>query len=449
MEWWLSWLYLVVDGPWYLFYFICSLINEASLVQTTVRKNRISLPSQHLLTSFDKLWHARLRCHMASSGFWPILSAGFDGSRTSNAMPHGSSGPTDGNASNRNVPAGHFSDRHCKHEATQHGRSMGSLAELEFLDATGTRSNWSKSKLAIHSDAMPHCWCSTWGAHSTQSECVATRCGLAAKPRRDPAMATKPANRDLAARARAGDPEAVGGEELRWHTWDSLVFVQEYLILGQIMSETFAKLRFWFRVRTECVRSHLPLDHQSHRCMKKTCSCQRRCEHSAHYPSSMEKYWPFTAFCVFLKFVSCTWNTSWRCKNMLMQQALWNRTDIVRALCFKRLGKQSHLEHSVTHHQSLQGKIHITQSHEWMCLSDTRSRRFLIGAESDLMRRVIHDLFVSASKIQVIIGPCNSGFIPPDLFGSFSHPIQIHSWLGWGFWKLLKALCWGASALFV
>ena len=110
-----------------------------------------------------------------------------------------------------------------------------------------------------------------------------------------------------------------------------------------------------------------------------------------------------------------------------MQQALWNRTDIVRALCFKRLGKQSHLEHSVTHHQSLQEKIHITQSHEWMCLSDTRSRRFLIGAESDLMRRVIHDLFVSASKIQVIIGPCNSGFIPPDLFGSFSHPIQIHS----------------------
>ena len=78
---WLSWLYLVVDGRWYLFYFICSLINEASLVQTTVRKNRISLPSQHLLTSFNKLWHARLRCHM--EGFWrlscPIAATAFGG----------------------------------------------------------------------------------------------------------------------------------------------------------------------------------------------------------------------------------------------------------------------------------------------------------------------------------------------------------------------------------
>ena len=49
------------------------------------------------------------------------------------------------------------------------------------------------------------------------------------------------------------------------------------------------------------------------------------------------------------------------------------------------------------------------------------------GWRRNLLRRVLHDLFVSAPEMQVRIGPCNSGFIPPDFFGSFSHPIQIHS----------------------
>ena len=46
--------------------------------------------------------------------------------------------------------------------------------------------------------------------------------------------------------ARTGDPEAVEGEELRWHTWDRFVFVQEYGILGRIISETLCKTCFCY-----------------------------------------------------------------------------------------------------------------------------------------------------------------------------------------------------------
>ena len=59
-------------------------------------------------------------------------------------------------------------------------------------------------------------------------------------------------------------------------------------------------------------------------------------------------------------------------------------------------------------------------------LSDTRSCRFLLGAESDLMTRVIHDFVCFCLKDAggtYDKGPCNSGFIPPGCFLIFFTPL--------------------------